>query len=167
MPLPVSAFVYCEAARILATDPEMMKQDRQLACDSDDRASLSSLASTLGQLQSPSAQIGVFAEWTHDVLCPLYQHHAQIGVSLSGDMQLRFTLPGVPSAWLQSNVTACITTLSKTPRIFQRQDVCQRNQRPNTLDLLEQRRFRIALFGELLDLGIVLSNPGSDRFKRT
>jgi len=40
----------------------------------------------------------------------------------------------------------------KPPRILQRQHICQGNQRPDTLDLLEQRHFRIALCGELLDL---------------
>jgi len=49
----------------------------------------------------------------HDVLCPLFQHHAQIGVALSGDVQLRFTLPGVPSGRLQPNETASISALSK------------------------------------------------------
>ena len=61
---------------LVATNPEMMKQHGKFACDGDDRPSLSSLASTLGQLQSPSAQIGVLPEWAQDVLCPLYQHHA-------------------------------------------------------------------------------------------
>jgi hypothetical protein len=56
----------------------MMEQHGKLACNGDDRASLSSLTSTLSQLQSPAAQIGVFSEWAQDVLCPLYQHHAQI-----------------------------------------------------------------------------------------
>src|SRR3974390_103524 len=60
----------------LTTYPEMMEQYGELACDGDNRPSLSSLASTLGQLQSPSAQIGILSEWTKDVLCPLYQHHA-------------------------------------------------------------------------------------------
>jgi hypothetical protein len=44
-------------------------------------------------------------------------------------MQLRFALSGVPSARLQSHLTACITTLSKTSRVFQRQDVRQGDQR--------------------------------------
>jgi hypothetical protein len=85
-----------------ATDPEMMEQHGKLACDGDDCPSLSSLASPLSQLQSPLAQIGVLSEWAQDVLCPLYQHHTQIGISLPGDMLLRFALPGVPSARLQS-----------------------------------------------------------------
>jgi len=152
---------------LLATDPEMMKQYGKLAGDGDDRTSLSSLTSTLSQPQSPSAQIGVLSEWAQDVLCSLYQHHAQIGISLSGDMQLRLALTGVPSARLQSYVTGCIAALSKPPWVFQRQDVGQRNQRPDSLDLLEQRHFWIALFGERLDLNVVLSDPGGDRFKRT
>jgi hypothetical protein len=75
----------------------------------------------------------------------------------TGDMQLRFALPGVPSTWLQSYVTASIAALSEPSRVFQCQDECQRDQRPNTLDLLEQRHFRIALFGELFDLRVILS----------
>jgi hypothetical protein len=150
----LSELCRCRSSRVvqrlvcLATDPEMMEQHGKLACDGDDGPSLSSLASTLSQLQSPSAQIGVLTKWAQDVLCPLYQHHAQIGVTLSGDMQLRFTLPGVPSGRLQPNETSSITALSKSPRIFQRQHVCQRDQRPHALYLFEQRRFRIALFGQ-------------------
>lgn len=55
------------------TDPEMMEQYGKFARDGDDRPPLSSLATTLGQLQSPSAQIGVFADGTDGVLCLLYQ----------------------------------------------------------------------------------------------
>jgi len=80
----------------LATDLEIVEQHGKLACDGDDCPSLSSLASPLSQLQSPSAQIGVLSEWAQDVLCPLYQHHAQIGISLPGDIQLRFALPEFP-----------------------------------------------------------------------
>src|SRR4051795_6413611 len=119
----------------------------------------------LSQLQSPSAQIGVLSEWTQDVLCPLYQHHAQIGISLPGDMQLRFALPGVPSPRLQPDVATSIAALAEAPRVFQRQDVCQADQRPNTLDLLEQRHLRIAFLRELLDLSVIFSDPCGDRFK--
>ena len=97
----------------------------------------------------------------------LLQHHAQIAISLSGDMQLRFALPRVPPTRLQSYVTTSIAALSEPPRLFQRQDVCQGDQRPNTLDLLKQRHLRIAFFGELFDLCVILSNPRSERFKRT
>jgi len=38
---------------------------------------------------------------------------------------------------------------------------------PNTFDLLEQRHLRIAFLGELLDLGVVLSDPRRDRFQCT
>src|SRR6202007_3094709 len=144
---------------LLATYPEMMKQHGKLACNGDDRPSLSSLASMFSQLQSPSAQIGVLSERTQDVLCSLYQHHAQIRISLPGDMHLWLALPGVSSAWLQSHVAASIAALSKAPWVFQRQDVCQRDQRSNTLDLLEQRHFGIAFLGKVLDLGVVLSDP--------
>ena len=71
---------------LLATDPEMMKQHCQLACDGDNRPSLSSLASALRKFQSPSAQIGVLSEGTQDVLRSLHQNHAQIGITLPGDM---------------------------------------------------------------------------------
>jgi hypothetical protein len=82
-------------------------------------------------------------------------------------MELRLALTGVPSARLQSHVTGCIAALSKPPWVFQRQHVCQRNQSPDTLDLLEQRDFRITLFRQRFDLNVVLSDPGGDRFKRT
>ena len=85
---------------LLAAYPEMMQQHSQLASDGDDRSLLASFTSTLSQLQPPSAQIGVLAKWPQDVLCPLHQHHAQIGVSLPGDMQLRLALPGVSSPGL-------------------------------------------------------------------
>ena len=137
---------------LLAVDPEMMQQNCQLASHCDDRAFLSPFASTFSQLQSPSPEIGVFSERPQNVLCPLHQHHAQIGVSLPGDMQLRLALSGVPSARLQSHVTACISALAEAPRVFQRQDVCQRDERAYTFDLLEQRHVRIAFLGELLDL---------------
>ena len=81
---------------LLAADPEMMQQDRQLAGHRDNRSFLSAFSSTFSQLQSPPPQIGVLSKRPQDVLCPLHQHHAQIGVSLPGDMQLRFALSGVP-----------------------------------------------------------------------
>jgi hypothetical protein len=64
-------------------------------------------------------------------------------------MHLWFTLPGVPSTWLQPNETASIPALSKSPRIFQCQHICQRDQCSHALHLFEQRRFRIALFTDL------------------
>src|ERR1700730_7157953 len=102
----------------LAADPEMMQQNCQLAGNGADRSFLSAFASMFGQLQSPSPQIGVLSERPQDVLCSLHQHHPQIGVSLPGDMQLRLALSGVPSARLQSYVTARIAALWKSPRVF-------------------------------------------------
>ncbi len=113
---------------LFTADPEMMEQNCQLASHRDDRAFLSAFASAFGQFQSPTPEIGVFSERPQDVLCPLYQHHGQIGVPLPSDMPLRLALPGVPSARLQSYVGACRAALAKAPRIFQRQDVRQGDQ---------------------------------------
>jgi hypothetical protein len=107
-----------------------MQQNCQLAGDGDDRSFLSVSASMFGELQSPPPQVGVLSEGPQDVLCPLNQHHPQIGISLPGDMQLRLALSGVPSARLQSYVAARITALSKSPRVFQRQYVGQGDQCP-------------------------------------
>src|SRR5271154_5048237 len=117
----------------------MMQQNCQLARNGDDRSFLSAFASMFGQLQSPPSEIGVLSEGPQDVLCSLHQHHPQIGISLPGDMQLRLALSGVSSARLQAYVAARIAALSESPRVLQRQYVGQRDQRSNTLDLLEQR----------------------------
>jgi hypothetical protein len=142
-----------------------MQQNCQLAGDGDDRSFLSAFASMFGELQSPPPQVGVLSEGPQDVLCPLNQHHPQIGISLPGDMQLRLALSGVPSARLQSYVAARITALSKSPRVFQRQYVGQGDQCPNPLDLLGQRHLRIALLGQCFDLSVVLADPRSDGFQ--
>jgi hypothetical protein len=98
------------------------------------------------------------------MLCVLHQKHSQIGVSFPRDMQLRLALPRVPSSWLKFHLTTCIASLSKAPRIFQRQYVRQRDQRAYAFHLLEQCHFWITLLTELLDLSIVLSEARSDCF---
>jgi hypothetical protein len=84
---------------LLTANPEMVEQDRQLPRHCNDRAFLGVFASALRQLQSPSPEIGVLSKRTQDVLRPLNQDHAQVGVSLPrecicGSLCPEFLLPG-------------------------------------------------------------------------
>ena len=80
-------------------------------------------------------------------------------------MQLTFAFPGVPSTRLQSHIAACISALAEAARVFQRQDVRERDQRSYTLDLLEQRHLRIALLAEFLHLSVVFADASSEGFQ--
>lgn len=113
-------------------------------------------ASTFRQLQSPSPEIGVLSERTQDVLRPLYQNHAQIGVSLPRNVQLWLALSGAPSARLQSHVAGCVAALAEPARVFQRQNVGQCDQGPYTFDLFEQRHLGILFLAEVFDLIVVV-----------
>src|SRR5690242_13173801 len=121
-----------------------MQQHRQLSRRGDDGSLLSTLSSPFRQLQSPASEIAIHTERSQNVLCPLYQQRAQIGIAFLTDVQLRFALAGVPASRLQSQIAAYVATLAETMRVFQRQQERQRDQRAHSRDLLQQCHLRIA-----------------------
>src|SRR5437879_13893477 len=62
----------------------------------------------------------------------LHQQRAQIQIAFLADVHLRFALSRVAPSWLQSQIAAHIAALAKTVRVFQRQQVGERNQRART-----------------------------------
>ena len=65
----------------LAAAQHAVQDDGQFAGHGDD----GSLASALGQLQAPSAQVRIGAETAQDVLGRLHQQTAEIGIAGAGD----------------------------------------------------------------------------------
>jgi hypothetical protein len=63
------------------------------------------------------SRVAVDAERSQDVLRSLHQQRAQIRVALLADVHLRFALPGVSPARLQSQIAAHIATLAETMRV--------------------------------------------------
>ena len=59
-----------------------MQQDRQFASRRDDGSFLSVLATTLGQLQTPSSQIAISSKRAEYVVRSLHQQRPQIGITL-------------------------------------------------------------------------------------
>src|SRR5207244_1410312 len=94
---------------------------------------------------SPSPQITVFSKGSQDVVRPLHQHGPQIRVSFFTDVHLRLALSGVPAPRAQPEKTADVATLWEPLRIFQGQDIRQRDLRSYPLHLFDQRDLRVAL----------------------
>ena len=140
-----------------------MQQHRQLASRGNDGPFLSRLAAALGQLQPPSSQITISSKRTEYVVRSLHQQGSQIRIALFADVHLRFALPRVSTARLQSHVATCVAALVEAVRIFQRQHVGQGNQRTYALDLLQQRRLRVTLLRDGFDLLVVLGDALTQR----
>jgi hypothetical protein len=73
--------------------PQVMQQHRQLSGRGNDGSFLPASSATLGQPQAPTPQIAVGTERSQNMLRPLHQQRAQIGVAFLADVQLRLTLP--------------------------------------------------------------------------
>ena len=80
---------------------------------------------------------------------------------ICGSLCPEFLRPGC-----SPSVATRVAALAETMRIFQRQHVGQRDQRAHSLDLLQQRRLRIALLRDGFDLLVVLGNALAQRFQR-
>ena len=76
-----------------SADPQPMQQDRQFASRRNDGSFLSVLATTLGQLQTPSSQIAISPKRAEYVVRSLHQQGPQVGITLFADVHLRFALP--------------------------------------------------------------------------
>src|SRR6266566_7393934 len=98
-----------------------MQQHRQLSGRGNDGSLLPALPTTLGQLQPPASQITVHTKRSQNVLCPLHQQRAQIGIAFLADVHLRLALSGVSSSGLQSQIAAYVAALAEAMWIFQRQ----------------------------------------------
>src|ERR1700757_5538206 len=85
----------------------------------------------------PSPQITVFSKGSQDVVRSLHQHGSQITVSFFADAHLRLALTGVPAPGAQTKKTADLATLWEPLRIFQGQDIRQRDLRSYPLHLFE------------------------------
>ena len=143
-----------------------MQQHRQLARGRNDRPLLAVLATAFCQSQSPSSQVAISTKRSQDVVRRLHQHRPQIGITLFADVHLRLALPRVSTPRLQTGVATRVATLAEAMWVFQRQQVGQGDQRAYSLHLLLQRRLRIALFGDLLDLLVVLGDALAQCFQR-
>jgi hypothetical protein len=85
------------------THPKVMQQHRELFFRDNDGSLLAAFP-TLGQLQPPGSQITVHPKRPQNVLRPLQQQRAQIGIAFLADVYLRLALAGVSASRLQSQV---------------------------------------------------------------
>src|SRR5215467_6723308 len=91
--------------------PQVMQQHRQLSGCGHEGSLLAVPATALRQLQAPAPEIAVDPEGSQDVLCPLHQQRAQIGIAFLADMQLRIALSRFPPSRLQSQIAASVPAL--------------------------------------------------------
>src|SRR6202047_5384108 len=148
----------------LSAHPQPVEQYRQLSSHSNYCSFLGIFSSSLCKLQSPSPQITVFSKRSKNVVRTLHHHRSQIPVSFFADFLLWFALPGVPPARSQPQKTTYLATLRESIRVFNRQDVGQRDLRSYTLHLLEQEHFRVHFLGDFLHPLVVLLNALVQRF---
>ena len=81
---------------------------------------------------------------------------AQVAVSFLADVELRLAVAGVPSPGTQSYITAQVPALPESMRIVHRQHVRQRDQRSDTIDLLQLGYLRVVLLRDLFDLMVIV-----------
>src|SRR5216683_3753078 len=148
----------------LSAHPQPMQQYRQLSSYCHYGSLLGIFSSSLRKLPSPSPQITVFSKRPQNVMRSLHHHRSQIPVSCFADTLLRFALPGVPPARSQPQKTTYLATLRESIRVFDRQDIGQRDLRSHTLHLLEQGHFRVHFLGDFLHPFVVLLDALVQRF---
>jgi hypothetical protein len=117
--------------------PQLVQQHRQLPGHRHHSALLGIAASPLGQLQPPSTQVAIFPKRSQDVVRALYHQRSQVPVSFLADVELRLAVAGVPPPWTQPYIAAQVPAPPESMRIVHRQHVRQRNQRSDTIDLLQ------------------------------
>src|SRR5678815_4705234 len=140
-----------------------MQQDGQLSCHGNNGPFLPALAAALGQLQTPAPQIAVGSKRPQDMVRSLYQQGSQIGIAFLADVHLRLALARVSSSRLQTQVAAHIPALTKSMRVFQRQQEGQRDQCAHPLHLLQLCHFGIAFPRQSLDPFIAFPNAFTQR----
>jgi hypothetical protein len=140
-----------------------MQQNGQFACHRDYGPSFAVLAAAISQCQSPSPQTAVRGKRSQDVLRSLHQQPSQMVVTCLRDPQFRRRTSRFILSRTQSQVAANRTTVGKALGIFQREHVGKRNQRPDTLHLLQQSRLRVFRFCQLLDPLVVALDLFTER----
>src|SRR5215472_316296 len=141
-----------------------MKQDSSFSRNRHNRSFLATLSAMFSQVQAPSLQISIRSPPADDVVRSLHQQRPQVRVALLGDSQLRLALPRIAAPRPQAYITANIPALLESVLIFDSKYECQSDQRPDSLDLLQECRFRIILPGDLLNFTITVFDPLGQRF---
>src|ERR1019366_10018054 len=98
----------------------------------------------------------------------LDQQTTQIDVAGLGDAELRVAVPGLTASRPQAEITAHIATSLEAFLTAQRQDIGQRRELTDTVNLNQRLRLRILRLHESLDSAIVLLDlhrHRSDLFK--
>jgi len=140
----------------LSAHPQLVQQHGQLPGHRHHSTLLGIAASPLGQLQSPPPQVAIFPKRAQDIVRALHHHRSQVAVSFLADVELRLAVAGVPPPWTQPYITAQVPALPESMRIVHRQHVRQRDQRSDTIDLLQLGYLRVVLLGDLFDLMVVV-----------
>src|SRR5208282_1127329 len=148
----------------LSAYPQPMEQYRQLSSHCHYRALLGIFSSALRKLQSPSPQITVFSKRPQNVMRSLHHHCSQIPVSFFADFLLRLALPGVPPARSQPQKTTYLATLREPIRVFDGQDIRQRDLCSHPFHLLEQGHLRVHFLGDFLHPFVVFLDALVQRF---
>src|SRR5439155_17103702 len=113
-----------------------------------------------GQAQAPTSQIAVSSESAHHVLGRLDECLADKRVAGLRDVHLRVALARLFSAWHQTEIGRNVAASGEAGWIFEREDVDQGGNRPHSVDLAEDGRFRIAPKHDL-DLPVIFLNGPS------
>lgn len=90
---------------------------------------------------------------------------ALLGASLVAMVVAMLLKSGVSAPRLQPRVATRVAALAEPIWIFQCQHIGQGDQRAYSLYLLQQRRLRVALLGDLLDLPVVLGDSLAQHFQ--
>ncbi|GEM_PF-6922773 len=69
-----------------SSNPEMMENDSELACNTDDGPLSSKTRTTRGQRKSPASQVAIGSERTEDMVRTLNQQRTQVGIALLRDV---------------------------------------------------------------------------------
>src|SRR5712691_10277275 len=146
--------------------PEVMEQNRQLARHCDERSLLGVLAAAGGHLQSEPTQVTVQAKWPEDVVSGIDQQSSQEGITFFGDAHLRVRLARALPAGNQSQERTDCPALAKSLRVLDGQDKGQRDDRPDTANLPQKLRLRVALLGHRLQPPFQSLDRLSDRSNR-
>jgi hypothetical protein len=123
-----------------------VQQHGQLAGDRDDGTIPGLLTSPRGEMQTPVSQAGVLSVPSEDMVGALDEQGSEIDIPRPGDAELRISLTGLAAPRSESEIAANIPTSLETLFAAQRQDIRQRRELPDAVDLDQSLRLRVLGF---------------------
>jgi hypothetical protein len=140
----------------LLCGPDAMEKNSELACHRDYRSVLGLLASSFSQMKPPSPEGRVLSLRSQDMVRALDQETSQINVACFSNAELRIAIARLAASWSQAQIAASVPTSLESFLVPQGQNIGQRGNVADALNLQQSLRLGVLRLREFEDLPIVL-----------